>query len=465
MKKLSILQGVIAVLFFCGIVYADVWYVHPDSALNTIQAGLDSCADNDIVLVGPGTYVENIVWPNTQSIDLMSELGPDTTIIDGGNSARVIDIAIAVDSTTTITGFTIRNGHADMGGGIRCQSSGPTIMGNRIAMNTADDRGGGIRCYVGSPIIRGNVIDSNTAYRGGGISCHQSSALIDSNIITYNVVTGHAGGGIRCRTASPTIRNNVITNNWAIGAGGGMSIAYSSSPLITGNTITNNTSSTNAGGGICITHNCSVTVTDNIINSNTARYGGGIECHDGSIGTIKHNIITENDCPYADAGAGIEIYESGSPTIDSNTIANNIGIGIFSGDNSTPLIRFNNVYGHSLYEIKNEDSTLTVIAEYNWWGDPGGPPSGSVFGLVDYDPWLNDSVQWLGIEEEHVNRSVEKREALHATIFSGPLRLPEGKECRVFDITGRYVKPNKITRGIYFIEIDGVVTQKVVKIR
>jgi hypothetical protein len=36
-----------------GLARADrtVWYVHPDSALNTIQAGLDSCADNDIVLV------------------------------------------------------------------------------------------------------------------------------------------------------------------------------------------------------------------------------------------------------------------------------------------------------------------------------------------------------------------------------------------------------------------------------
>ena len=74
-----------------------------------------------------------------------------------------------------------------------------------------------------------------------------------------------------------------------------MSIAYSSSPIITGNTITNNTSSTNAGGGICINHDCSVTVIDNIISSNVARYGGGIECHDGSIGTIKHNIITANE--------------------------------------------------------------------------------------------------------------------------------------------------------------------------
>jgi hypothetical protein len=51
------------------------------------------------------------------------------------------------------------------------------------------------------------------------------------------------------------------------------------------------------------------------------------------------------------------------------------------------------------------------------------------------------------------------------TIFREPLRLPEGKKCRVYDITGRIVEPDKIQPGIYFIEIDGVVTQKVVKVR
>jgi len=51
------------------------------------------------------------------------------------------------------------------------------------------------------------------------------------------------------------------------------------------------------------------------------------------------------------------------------------------------------------------------------------------------------------------------------TIFSGPLQLPEGKKCKVFDITGRVVEPTNITRGIYFIEVDGKITRKVVKVR
>ena len=53
----------------------------------------------------------------------------------------------------------------------------------------------------------------------------------------------------------------------------------------------------------------------------------------------------------------------------------------------------------------------------------------------------------------------------YTTIFNGPLILPEGKNYKVFDITGRVVLPDKIKPGVYFIEIDGEIKQKVVKIR
>jgi len=65
---------------------------------------------------------------------------------------------------------------------------------------------------------------------------------------------------------------------------------------------------------------------------------------------------------------------------------------------------------------------------------------------------------------EKIATSVENN-YLGSTIFSGPLLLPEGKKCKVFDITGRVVEPDRIQPGIYFIEIDGKVAQKVIKIR
>ncbi|HEX7318886.1 MAG TPA: hypothetical protein VF399_00840 [bacterium] len=68
----------------------------------------------------------------------------------------------------------------------------------------------------------------------------------------------------------------------------------------------------------------------------------------------------------------------------------------------------------------------------------------------------------LGVEEE---KNIAVKTRTNATIINGPLQLPKDKKCRVFDITGRIVMPDKIKPGIYFIEVDGQIMQKVIKIR
>jgi photosystem II stability/assembly factor-like uncharacterized protein len=52
-----------------------------------------------------------------------------------------------------------------------------------------------------------------------------------------------------------------------------------------------------------------------------------------------------------------------------------------------------------------------------------------------------------------------------STISRGPLRLPKIGKCRLFDITGREVHNLNPVSGIYFIEVKGVITQKVIKVR
>jgi hypothetical protein len=84
------------------------------------------------------------------------------------------------------------------------------------------------------------------------------------------------------------------------------------------------------------------------------------------------------------------------------------------------------------------------------------------FGAGGEDVYLIKTEPDQGINE-HQTASVNNRQ-ITATIFQGPLQLPEGKKYKVFDITGRLVIPETIKPGVYFIEIDGVVTQKVIKI-
>jgi dienelactone hydrolase len=89
--------------------------------------------------------------------------------------------------------------------------------------------------------------------------------------------------------------------------------------------------------------------------------------------------------------------------------------------------------------------------------------TGFSWGLGTYGDYATVKYSSTGIEESRITQT--QASSLHTTIFSGPLRLPEGKKCKVFNIMGRVVAPDKIQPGIYFIEIDGKIAQKVIKIR
>ncbi len=73
------------------------------------------------------------------------------------------------------------------------------------------------------------------------------------------------------------------------------------------------------------------------------------------------------------------------------------------------------------------------------------------------------TIQPTGVAEQDM-MSI-KSNCLNATFINGPLLLPDGRKCRVFDITGRVVVPQQIKPGIYFIEVDGWITHKVVKVK
>ncbi len=407
-------------LFIYDIVYAErnVLYVHPDSGLNSIQMALDYCTDYDTVLVASGTYYENLVWPNTRGIHLMSELGPNLTIIDGDSIGRVITIHAVVDTLTIIEGLTIQNGYvSDSGGGVYCGvGSSPKLMNNIISDNKVwndtpeDVGGGGICCDSGCfAIIIGNTITDNHASSGGGICCHNSSCVIEGNIIHGNTagsLHGAAGGGIYCYLGYPIIIGNTIIQNSArsmmMAFGGGIA-SNSSSTSIIGNIITNNQTN-KSGGGIAVisfSGRAYLQIVDNIITGNEASDGGGISCSNASA-TLTHNTISGNTSHYQQGG-GICCYGFDSLMIDSCTISNNNGDGVFDSGRFV-VINYCNIIGNTGYGVRNTHSTIISNAISNWWGDPSGPggvgpgTGDEVSTYVDFDPWLTepvDSIQQL----------------------------------------------------------------------
>ncbi|UCG29911.1 MAG: right-handed parallel beta-helix repeat-containing protein [candidate division WOR-3 bacterium] len=499
MRKSAFSMSILFVLTLPGTTNATIWYVHPDSTLNSIQAALDSCSTHDTVLVGPGTYYENIIWPNVHGIDLISEYGPDSAIIDGDSAGTVIVVSNGTDTSTTIAHFTIRNGNADTGGGILCaEQSSPKILGNLIMNNTSSsivyEGGAGIACVdSSSPFITGNTIQENLAYiKGGGIMCQNySSPLIIGNTITTN--SAWYGAGIHCDDySSPIITGNTICHNHYLSSddalifqelsqmystsqkpdrtpfqGGGICVWYGCAPLIDNNSIFDNSIMCMGGGIACFFS--SPTISNNTITGNTANdYGGGIACGPDTDMVITGNLIDANHSRH---GGGIAVIDiMGQLVISNNTISANDSDGVFC-DYADPLINNNNITDNIRYGVHNIWGSAIVNAESNWWGDSTGPyhptlnPGGmgdSVSDYVDFDPWLY--YPW-GVAEQPVVQPVKDKYFPGPTIFRGPLRLPQGRDCRVFDITGRVVVPTKITRGIYFIEIDGVVMQKVIKIQ
>jgi parallel beta-helix repeat protein len=126
------------------------------------------------------------------------------------------------DSTAVIIGFTITNGLAPVsGGGIYCDSSGPTIINNIISDNIGTYEGGGICLYNhANPYIAYNIIQNNSsASSGGGIYCYvYSNPTINNNLIVNNY--SGSGAGIECNTSFPLIISTTISENSAVFGGG-----------------------------------------------------------------------------------------------------------------------------------------------------------------------------------------------------------------------------------------------------
>jgi predicted outer membrane repeat protein len=336
MNNDNLSKGVLGILLcLFTVAHATIWYVHPDSALNTIQSGLDSCTDNDIVLVGPGTYHENIVWPNTQGIHLVSESSPEVTIMDGGNTGRVLEIASGVDSTTIIRGFTIQNGNAIKGGGIFCDNSSPSLENVTLACNSANNRGGGINfrnspnprlvnititgnnaghgggiyCGNSNPRLENININGNTAGWGGGIYCSYSSSPILTDATICGNTSGVNGGGIFCHNSSPNLTNVIIAGNTAESGDGGGIYCWSNMSLV--NVAIINNSATSGGGIFC--RQCNPSLSNVTISGNTANEGGGIACEFSNL-SLSNVIISGNTANLH--GGGVRCINS-NPIFDS----------------------------------------------------------------------------------------------------------------------------------------------------
>ncbi|MEM7432255.1 MAG: hypothetical protein AAF351_10050 [Pseudomonadota bacterium] len=322
----------------------------------TIQDAINAAVAGDVVRVSAGTYFENINFAG-KDITVEAVDGADVTIIDGGaNGTSVVTIASGETRAAVLSGFTIRNGVSNRGGGIDISSSSPTIINNRI--------------------------DANTACSGSGIFVQVSAALFQDNVISNNSTNGCSfgrGGGILVNENG----NVEIVSNQLFGNehryGGGIFLANSGVTIIRGNVIRDNTV-TIQGGGIAMTGVSNAYVEQNLIVGNAAFEGGGMvylvpqgQTGPEIVGNTIAGNTAEND-GFGVNGSGIlsHGYQAGVRVTSNIVMAapGEVAIDCLVSPNGQPIFESNLVFSASGDEYGSACTDQSGV-NGNVSGDPG----------------------------------------------------------------------------------------------
>jgi hypothetical protein len=343
MKRLLLVSSV-TMMVLVTTTFARTWYVNAEGTGDapTIQAGLDSAATGDIVLVAAGVYnVDIIFWPDRNGIVLQGA-GMGNTIVYGDAWQAILYVANAVplDTTTVIRHLTLRNGGD---AGVILYGASPLM---ELCQVDSTRGGAGIYAVHGSGArIRMCEIEGNSG-PGLRIDGCDSISVEDNNIQGNSAMSGaivaatrkaypgfsvgdpvYRGGGIYCLDSFAFITGNKLTYNQAAVGGGAVHCESSlDSVIVAWNEIAWNTSDCNGGGIWCAGR---IEISDNTLSGNHGSSGGGIHCDEGMLAVLR-NTICDNT---AQNGGGINVYNCQSIAISCNRIIGNMaeygGGGIF----------------------------------------------------------------------------------------------------------------------------------------
>lgn len=402
---------VISFLIFIGLQsFANVLNV--PTTYTTIQAGLNAATVNDTILVQPGTYNENLIWPNTAGLKLLSAGDTTNTIVDGGSTGRCLLIAVSTTSNTIIKGFRFTNGvstdwSGGTGAGIKIDNGASPTIDSCMVDNCS---GNGNRCYgagvsidggssiiTNSSILNNNAISSGGNYDYGGGMYITGSAnvnIINSDISFNNIPTGTSrsyGGGIYTTGANLSLTDCSVNSNDIQGSsycyGGGIYITSQSNLSVRGGEIDGNKLSNTSrtyGGGVYITGSSAnfnqVKITNQDMTTTSFSKGNGLAAVSNSSLIMQNCLISDNMIAGTSSnytGGGIA-SESSYLELNFCTVANNnkVGGGAMNGSGisftgSTDTLRVTN----SIIYNPNPSSEINFsgsLSEMNYSDVRGG---------------------------------------------------------------------------------------------
>lgn len=191
---------------------------------STVGAAIAAAAPGDVIRVAAGTYAASTngeTYPLTVTKDdlVLEGAGMGLTILDAEGTARVLNWTAPAGGR--VTGFTIRGGLHDVGGGLRVGDGSPEVDRNLFVDNGAGVRGAAIFVVraappVAAPWIHHNVFWNNydstpaDAVDTHGV-IHQGDA---AGVFEHNLIGRTDGNGLlTAANASPIVRHNIFLEN------------------------------------------------------------------------------------------------------------------------------------------------------------------------------------------------------------------------------------------------------------
>jgi fibronectin type 3 domain-containing protein len=350
--------------------------IHVPADQPTIQQAIDAAASGDTVLVAAGTYAGALNKDldfGGRDLVLVSQDGPDATIIDCDRSGRGFHFHTGESNAAVVSGFTITDGYQPEhvgGGGALCDTAAPTFE-NVVFLGNAASSGGGLHCRSGADpvVIACRFVDNRAHYRhGGGLVCSGGAVTIVDCWFSGNEADVKGGAIWAKQAAEVTVETSRFLRNSAGGddqAFGGGAVYCEASPWVDISSSLFSGNSAGHGGAVYIDSQSDASVASCTFSGDAAEWGAALYCG-GSSPTVRNTIMA-----FASQGAPLWCVEGGSPEVSHGCVFGNAGGDSLCGDHH------DNIFSNPRFcDREADDFTLFDISpclpENNPWGEQIG---------------------------------------------------------------------------------------------